>query len=682
MALLALLALLGYASPPALGFALYMRLFKERKLIEALAFGWGVGWLLINIILMVANQILMIDLSRAWILPVSVTFLALAVIALLPEAEAISRAASRFRRAASEALGGIPTSLVLILGPIALFLLIVVKGVAYPETGPDSIFYHLYLPRVAFLTGSLPRTASLAMLDLPNAYPNLLVTQQTWIYFVADSSEQLLSRPLVPLYSVLTALLLVHICRPWGRETGAMALLLWASFQVPEFLAFGRLSVEIWSDMPVTFYSLLALHFGMKWLRSGEGRLLGYAGLFAAGAALTKYNGLLFAAVLFIIILGGMMSRRLPARRCPVDIWGFRNMVPTLLFLGLFTAATLSLFVRNYILFQNPVYPFLTPYLGGVHLEATTFLTKYEGPPIVVKVEQLGVLVSSLLFMIFALSFSLRGRRLRFLQSVGALYIALLLLLFTFESAFYRLVLPGLPAMAMSAAIWLRWALLEAAKVRWAGLALAASALAFAINPSIHLIVAGIAMVLLVLVRIPPRNLGRRLGPAGARMVSLISLATLSLSLVSPSVNAAAVAKYPTPVLGPFPVGLPPAGDEAVLEKAWDFNWRMWQWMNENVPPGAKVMTLEISRYYVEAEFVSPGSPQLIDHYSVDTLEEAIQILEAEGVGYVLDAPFFREYRGTSPFWELSPIFQNLHQEEFFELLHQENGLRLYRIRA
>ncbi len=73
---------------------------------------------------------------------------------------------------------------------------------------------------------------------------------------------------------------------------------------------------------------------------------------------------------------------------------------------------------------------------------------------------------------------------------------------------------------------------------------------------------------------------------------------------------------------------------------------------------------------------------ELIGHYFVDTIEDSIKILKEEAVLYVLEAPFFNTYRPTQPFWEHSPVFQNLDQESYSELLHREGDIELYRIKA
>lgn len=683
------LALLSYLSPPLLGVALYLRFFRRRRPVEGAAFAWGTGWIVVNVLVLTVNQILGVPVSPAWVVPGALALLGASLVVIVPELD-WSEIRAGVRRKLAALRGNLPLTL-LAVGPVVLLLLILWKGVAYPETGPDSIFYHLFLARDAYESGFLPRTSGLGILESPNAFPNLLVTQQLWIYTVSLASDQILSRALLPLWALLLAGILVHAgnrLRPGG---GLLAVLLLASFQIPgsllpqfltpEFVPFGRLSVEIWSDVPVTFYAVLSLHFLLRGVREGDSRLLVVAGVFAGGGALTKYNGFLFAAVLLLaLLLVGVLLR---LGRYPDAIRETRRLPPRAIasFLLPFALVSVPLLLRNALLFGNPVYPFLTEILGGTNPESAAILLQFRSPDLTaLKVDQAAVVASSLLFLLFLLSLPTHDPGIRLLQLTGGLYVFLLLLFFSFQSAFFRLVLPGVAAMALAAGVWLRYALFDTRGARWAALAAVAGGLAFALLPAPHLAAVALLFLAVAVYRARPAVHGRLRAMRGQALLAA-GMVVLSLSLTFPSIQAASAAKYPTPILGPLPLGVPPVPDEEVLLHEYGNRWLLWVWMNENLPPGARVMTLDPGRYYVAAELVCPASPELVAHYEARSLPEAVDVLRAAGVRYVLDAPFFRTYLVTEPFWSLSPVFQNLDETTYFELIRNESGLLLYRVR-
>lgn len=673
--------LLSYLAPPALGLAIYIRFFRQKHLVDALAFAWGFGGILVNLILMTANQVLLIPFHRDWMLYLALAF-------LLPAAWIFVRNLGGFgswlRRGRDPLVRGFrhPGTL-LLLGPAILFPFMMVKALAYPETAPDSIFYHLFLAKDAFETGQLPRTGGLGWLELSNSYPNLVITQQIWIYFIAGSADQMLSRPLVPLYAVMLAALLVRAGNQIRPGSGPLALLLLASytvpatvlpeFQTPGFLPFGRLSVEIWTDIPVTFYALLSVHFVLHGFRGG-GRLPWAAGgLFAGGAILTKYNGLPFVGFLSLFLLLLLLHRHRgkarPATGSLAAIPAFA--IPVSLAVGL-------LFLRNQYLFGNPLYPFYTDLLGGTNLRSAQILTDFVPAGIeAVKVEQVTVLLSSLLFLLFLPSLSLRGPEYRLLQATAVAYIVYILSGWNFLSAFYRMALPAFPLVALSAGAWFQQSIFESRGAIGPGVTAGVAAIALVLQPNVF---AAMALGAIIAIALLHTRAASRLPRGGHTASVAIVLLVLSMAMVSPAVQAVGEAKYPTPVVGPIPAGLPRVADEDVLRRAFGLNWELWEWMNGNLPDSVRVMTLHPGRYYIQAELVCPASVELVAHYDAGSLQEALDILEGAGVTYVLDSRFARDYILTKPFWVQSPIFQNLDNTAYFELVYENPELALYLI--
>lgn len=683
MVLSALLALAGYATAPLLGAGIYLTLFRRGRWVEGIAFAWGVGGVTTNLLVMVVHQVLGVPLARGWVLGGTAAMGTVAALLLWRRRDALRGVGGLLRDGAR---GWLRPRTLLLAGPLLLFPLLIAKAVAYPETGPDSVFYHLFLAKEAFVTGSLPRTGGLGWLELANSYPNLFVTQQIWVYFAAGSAAQLLARPLVPVYAVLLGALTVTLGNRLRPGAGPLALLLLTAYTIPatvllqfltpSFVPFGRLSVEIWTDVPVAFYALLAVHFVLRGLREGGRLPWVVGGLFGGGAALTKYNGLVFAAVLVAVLLGALVLERVrnaagEGRVRPRSVLAF--LIPLAGLTGL-------LFLRNQLLFGNPVYPFYTDLFGGVNLRSAALIADFVPGNIgALKREQAYVLLTSLPFLLFLPSLRLGTAALRLLQVTAGVFVAYLLVGWSFQSAFYRMILPALPLVALSAGAWLHRALLSPRGLGAPAVAVGGSVLALALRPGLSLAVAAIAIGLLAVLHAP--HLRRVLRRPGARVGGQAAvLLVLSLSLANPAIQAVAAAKYPSPTLGPLPVGLPRVPDTVVLERAYGGDWDVWMWMNENLPEGARIMTLHPGRYYTEATFVCPASTVLVAHYDAD-LAGALAILEAANVSYVLDSVFTHGYVLTEPFWRQSPVFQNLPDESRFELLYENPDHRLYRLR-
>ncbi len=326
------------------------------------------------------------------------------------------------------------------------------------------------------------------------------------------------------------------------------------------------------------------------------------------------------------------------------------------------------------------MYPFYTDLLGGVNLRSAAIL----GDPIpagigAVKQEQVYVLLSSLPFLLFLPSLRGGGARTRLLQILAAAYLAYLLVGWSFVSALYRVVLPALPLVVLSAGRWLHGALEGGSRLD-RGVALGIPVLAWVLHRDPFLLGVAGAVGGLLLLRAAPRRARR--WPWRTRTLALSAvILLLSFSLATPALMGVAQAKHPTPTLGPVPVGLPRVPDEEVLQRAYGGDWDVWVWMNENLPEGARVMTLHPGRYYVDAAFVCPASTALVAHYEAD-VDGAVAVLEAAGVTYVLDSVFPQGYVLTEPFWQQSPIFQNLADQSRFELLYESPGHRLYRLRT
>ncbi|MBI5242192.1 MAG: glycosyltransferase family 39 protein [Elusimicrobia bacterium] len=243
---------------------------------------------------------------------------------------------------AGGALGGWPLAA---LGLLAVAALMCLLGAMAPEVFYDSLVYHLALPKLYLLRGSIVPTPH-------NIYSGLPLGVQTLYGLALAISDDRLAALLHASFGLWTAVAVYligrrHIC----AEAGAFAA--FAFYLCPAALyASWNCGVDLASSF-LCALSLLALLRGLGAEEPGLTlRWALVAGLLAGFAAGTKYNVLPVAAILVLIHAWG--SRRLgrPLKDCA----------------AMAGAAALTFspwLIKNLLFFGNPLYPFLTGIFGG-----------------------------------------------------------------------------------------------------------------------------------------------------------------------------------------------------------------------------------------------------------------------------------------------------------------------------
>lgn len=233
--------------------------------------------------------------------------------------------------------------------PISLFIamgLSFLMGLAPPIDDFDALSYHLAVPdRWLRDSGLIPN-------QVPTYwYPHIV--EGSFIppmVFGVDTSTHLIHL----LWLVLTILLLWHWSRQIWNDTiawDAIAILL----TMPSLL---WLAAWAYTDYALTFTGIATLYSIWKWRETGDKRWVSIGGVMAGLAMGTKYQSF------FVPIIGAIL----------ILIWGKDNSIwkkNIFKFSVISICIALPWYLRNWILMNNPFYPFL---FGGRYWDP--FLTQ------------------------------------------------------------------------------------------------------------------------------------------------------------------------------------------------------------------------------------------------------------------------------------------------------------------
>src|SRR6266545_4008085 len=439
----------AYATPVLFGLGVYLAFARNPQRVEAAAVSWGAGWATVNLVTFTANQVFGARLDGTFYAVTAAT-LAAAGLGLVA-----------FRRDRLRGLLGRPllppdlksgfgfAALVLLSG---FLLLVVYKGIIVWPAAADALIYHMVLPKEAFQSATLPFHAGIDMIDIASTYPDLLVTQQLWIYLGTATFDSAFVRPIVPVYAILLFVLMFFDVRRWfGLATALTAAAALASIQ-----GLTATTTILFDEVPLAFYGYLALRLAVdasqqhgSWIPSG---------IFAGCAGLVKYQGIAaFAALGVALLVEGLWSQRAKANHTPPNRWH----VPLKRLLGFSVAGlavTAVFLARNMVALANPFYPY---FFGGVDTQATAYYYEIFTPDVITQIwgfEAVALLstlvIGCLLLGLFRVRAWTKIERLLFLSSVFYLppY-----LYYPLPSQHMRYLAPVLPAMAVFGGRQLVW---------------------------------------------------------------------------------------------------------------------------------------------------------------------------------------------------------------------------------
>ncbi len=669
--------------------ALYLRAARRPSMVEGLAFAWVGGWGIINLALFSADQFLGLRLDF-W-LAVSVTAMAAASAAALlwPVRSRLPGWRREAVRRAKRVLEAVRREPVLLAGASLLFLFtlfVLFKAVSLPVLNTDGLAYHAVIARDAFRSGSLPTDVGPAWTEWARAFPGLLETQQLWLYLLDGSSNDLWARPLVPLSFGLLALLVAQQAK---RQSGSNLAAVVAPLLIVSLPEIPLWSTQLFAEVPVALAALAGAALLVSSLENDDRRLLVLAGFSLGVAGLVKYNGVMMGAL--IALVGAVMLRARPSRLPLLLVpWA----VPVAVILG-----------RNWLYFGNPIYPFFAEVFGGRGLDLLSIFPSYRDFEFararVFEAVELASALPAVLGLPALVSGRFRGAPVAWRLFLGASLLYLLVyLFFQFRGSHIRYIFPAVPMLAIAGG----WTVSRAAGGDRQSFLVVIGSLsgASAVLSAIFLLAPGVtddpharwvagsfaaaALGLAVPVFIM-RHLSKKApappaaAPAPRSHIRNALAVILVVWLLLPSLPTLLVVGYPgeeradsEPLEG---LGVP--SFEQAMTRRFGDDYRMWKWVNGNLPGNSSVVTFDPRVYYIEREVLPATSHRMLGTYDV-TLEQAVSGARRAGATHLLDSLWPRDVEVIRPFYERSVLFHALDNTTFFELVHSEGGVKLYRI--
>ncbi len=668
--------------PTLFGLGIYLTFWRDPRRLEGAAVSWGIGWGAVNLVTFVANPILSLPLGEPLYLVTSL---------VLGGAGAVL-VARRWTRLRPLLRGPfLPEDLRHGFGLLSLAVLVGFLGfvfykalIIYPVQA-DELIYHMELPKIAWQTGSLPLRSGIDLFDTATAYPDLLVTQQLWVYLGAGAFDPALVRVIPPLYtSLLTLLVFFDTRQRFGVVTAGLA-----ATALLSLYSFTSLTILLMDEVPVAFFGYLAVRFAIEDLESG--RAWYRAGLFAGLASLVKYDGLAALVALAIaLLLTSRWRTAATAAQAARPTWAdSARRVLGYLVVGI--APALPLLLRNAVRLGNPVYPY---FFGGPN--------SAWSPALLAQVNLAAVYVEiwsseavSLLATVVIAALLLGLLRIRGWSQAERVFVLLVVfylppyLSTPLLGSQIRYLAPVLPAIAIFAGRQLDWWLRESPRPQrlasiliFLGLAGIGGALVLG-APFYSSFAQGIAAVIAEVFAVSAVLIAILVGAAwalrGGRAPRLLAIGVVLVLLV-PGVVAVANEQWDPNPFGSGP-NLLPRTQDAYLTMRLGSDRAMWKWMNANLPANASVLSFDPRGFYIDARLVSAISPEMMPTYNM-TLPEALAYVRNAGIGYVLDDQFGASLFLNYLYLDRSPIFASLGNTTDFTVAHQEGSTILYAIRA
>ena len=223
-----------------------------------------------------------------------------------------------------------------------------------PPVSRDALTHHLAVPKLYLQHGGVYEIPTVEF----SYYPmNLDLLYIIPLYFGNDIAPKFIHF----LFALLTAgFLYGYIKKRIGQLWGLCGAALFLSLPVVV-----KLSITVYVDLGLVFFSTAALIYLFKWLENRfQGKLLIFSGVFCGLALGTKYNGLivLFLLTAFVPFIYLSRTKKSVADGEHLDKRPSTNFqLKALGFGALFCLVALLVFspwmVRNYIWQSNPVYP-------------------------------------------------------------------------------------------------------------------------------------------------------------------------------------------------------------------------------------------------------------------------------------------------------------------------------------
>ncbi len=254
---------------------------------------------------------------------------------------------SRFQKKHQSSWSGWEWIGMLCLFRIGLTLLVVRggRGALSPITGFDAVWYRMATPQMWLQHGAIDFFNPSGRDFSPGLVESFFLIGLAFENEIAAKAMH-----------ALLAILGVGACWVLGNALGGRKVALLAALLyllVPEFLVFARFG---YVDSAGAGFLVLAVFGGLNFLKTQKPGWLWVTGLLCGGLAAFRYQGLLFALSLIVLLGGWLIVQRI----------SFKQWSKIALIIAVATSITGSgWYLRNWVDLGNPVYPFAQSIFQG-----------------------------------------------------------------------------------------------------------------------------------------------------------------------------------------------------------------------------------------------------------------------------------------------------------------------------
>lgn len=250
-----------------------------------------------------------------------------------------------------------------------MILLIIYKSMFFPIPGGDGIGFHIPMMQEIFESGTLPQDVGPNTIEFARAYPPALFILGAWTSILDQNFNEYFIK-FLPVFFGLMSLFVVYLLAKNVVFKNELKALL-ACFLLLTFPMFVNQTVHLNNDTIFTFFAIVGIYFVMKYLQDRQSNhlILGFAAL---GFAInTKQLGIPFLISILIPLFFILFYKKIVLLfKRKITFKNFIQNKESKLFVMSVIVLIIVIapyFIRNYIFFGDPVYPYLsnTGYFHG-----------------------------------------------------------------------------------------------------------------------------------------------------------------------------------------------------------------------------------------------------------------------------------------------------------------------------
>ncbi len=540
---------------------------------------------------------------------------------------------------------------------IIFYLLCFYKAIFFPVVHWDSVYSFAYWPKVIWQEQTIPlMSSSYHEFGMAWGNQNFPVLLNNYYFALYGNFDEFFIRILIPLWSIFNLLIIYRFSYLLfkNKSISALCSVLFLSTNV-----FTTYSVFILSPMYVLFFPLLAIYFYVLYEKNREKSFLIISSVLFGITLAIKYVWIIpfFLFVLSIIIVKKEIKK-------PITI----SLIAI--------AVSLFFYMRNIIYYHNPLFPL---FFGGKnynHFLSQLFWKNWMIPDftnialfldIIFKTGVL-IWVFFFLFGVFLLRNSSRVEKVLYLSILLYIPVYIITSAFLPTTSAQRHILPQLGMMSIFAGMYFWDRTSKKISFKFAFIPLVTSIVMLILGMNIYIMRAD----LLLLITIPPMMITPVL--ALYRYEVITSNKLLALVIIFLMVTPIGYVSFMKRVsIWELP------SEEEVIKKYWDDIYVTGQYINQNLPLDAKILSFENRRYYFERNIVPADQPDMIFDYQNRTISEVLKELQKREIHYLLANPLWKD----KGFWEHSTLHTNidyLQQEGSFKKLFEYKNITLFEI--